>query len=154
MIYSLDTSAILDGWVRYYPPDVFPGLWEKIDLLITQKTLIATEEVLVEFEKKEDAAHDWFNQRKQMFIPLDERVQEAVAEILVKYERLVDTSKGRSMCDPFVIALAQIENCTVVTAEKRTGNLNKPRIPDVCAELGIETISLVELGRKQGWTFR
>jgi hypothetical protein len=23
--YSIDTSAILDGWRRYYPPDVFPG---------------------------------------------------------------------------------------------------------------------------------
>ena len=154
MTYSLDTSAILDGWVRYYPPDVFPGLWEKIDSLIVQKILIATEEVLVELEKKEDAAHDWFSQRKEMFIPIDERVQEAVSEILLKYERLVDTSKGRSMCDPFVIALAMIENCAVVTAEKSTGNLNKPRIPDICAELGIETINLVELGRRQRWTFR
>ncbi|MBS1813044.1 MAG: DUF4411 family protein [Acidobacteria bacterium] len=154
MKYSIDTSAILDGWVRYYPPDTFPGLWDQIDKLISNRQLIATEEVLIELEKKEDTAYNWFRQRSNMFIPIDEQIQEIVGDILLKYERLVDTSKGRSMCDPFVIALAKLQNCPVVTAEKITGNLNKPKIPDVCLDLNIEPISLLDLIRRNRWIFR
>ena len=54
MRYSIDTSAILDGWRRYYPPDTFPGLWDKLDSLIEEGHLAATEEVLIELEKKDD----------------------------------------------------------------------------------------------------
>ena len=149
-----NTSAILEGWVRYYPPDTFPGLWNQLDQLIADGQLIATEEVLIELEKKEDTAYDWFRQRGSMFIPIDEEIQASVGELLLKYERLVDTSKGRSMCDPFVIALAQLQHCAVVTAEKRTGNPNKPKIPDVCVDLNIETLSLLDLIRKNRWVFR
>ncbi len=154
MRYSIDTSAILDGWTRYYPPDIFPALWGHLDELIKTGGLIATEEVLVELERKEDSTYEWFRQRKHMFIPIDGRIQEAVTKILQDYERLVDTSKNRSMCDPFVIAVAQVERCSVVTAEKMTNNPAKPRIPDVCQALGIETITLLELIRRQHWVFR
>ncbi len=34
--YSIDTSAILDGWRRYYPPRAFPGLWIRMEELIQQ----------------------------------------------------------------------------------------------------------------------
>ena len=58
-LYSIDTSAILDAWIRWYPPDLFPRLWENIELLIKEKRLIASEEVLVELEKKDDAVFKW-----------------------------------------------------------------------------------------------
>jgi hypothetical protein len=44
--YSVDTGALLDGWLRYYPPDVFPSVWAKLDELIEDKILVASEEVL------------------------------------------------------------------------------------------------------------
>lgn len=50
MKYSIDTSSILDGWRRYYPPDVFQQLWTRLDDLIAEGSLRATEEVLVELE--------------------------------------------------------------------------------------------------------
>ena len=54
MKYSIDTSSILTGWRRTYPPDIFPTLWEKLDELIAEQILIATEEVLHELEKKDN----------------------------------------------------------------------------------------------------
>ena len=154
MKYSIDTSALLDGWIRYYPPDIFPALWTNLDGLIFERRLVATEEVLFELEKKDDGLYKWANERQEMFVPLDNQIQLAVATILRDYERLVDTSKNRSNCDPFVIALAQVVNCIVVTGEKASGTLKRPRIPDVCVELGIETINLIQLIRKEGWIFR
>lgn len=42
MRYSIDTSAILDGWRRHYPPDVFPGLWTRMEGLIVAGHLRAS----------------------------------------------------------------------------------------------------------------
>ena len=153
MRYSIDTSAILDGWIRHYPPDVIPSLWGKVDDVIQSGELIATEEVLIELKKKDDEVHKWFQQRNQMFIAIDEQVQLAVADILTKYERLVDTTKNRSSCDPFVIAIAQVLKCPVITGEKPSNSPNKPKIPDVCASLDIECLSLLQFIRRKGWVF-
>lgn len=153
MRYSIDTSAILDGWIRYYPPDTFPGLWERIDELIAARQLIATEEVLHELAKKDDDVYAWAKEREEMFIPIDDQIQPAVADILEQFEKLLDTRKNRSAADPFVIALARIEDCTVVTGEKLTESLDRPNIPDVCRALGILDFNLLQMMRNEGWTF-
>jgi len=152
--YSVDTSAFLDGWVRYYPPDTFPGLWERIEKLIDSGDLRATEEVLHELEKKHDDVYAWAKERKDaLAVPIDDRIQPAVTAILEDFEKLLDTRKNRSAADPFVIALAQIEGCTVVTGEGTTGSLDRPNIPDVCTALGVPCIGLLQLIRREGWTF-
>lgn len=63
MKYSVDTSALLDGWRRYYPPDVFPPVWKKLDELIEDKILIASEEVLFELKRKDDDVYSWARDR-------------------------------------------------------------------------------------------
>jgi hypothetical protein len=151
--YSIDTSAILDGWIRHYPPDVFPKLWDRIDELIKDGNLRATEEVLFELEKKADEVYKWAKSKSGLFVPIDNDIQVAVTGILAKYERLVDARRNRSTADPFVIALAQMNSSKVVTAEQPTNNLNKPRIPDVCIDLAIQSITLLQLVREEGWTF-
>jgi len=151
--YSIDTSAILHAWLRAYPPEVFVGVWELIDELIDQRVLIATEEVRVELERKHDDLYEWARLRDDMFVPIDLRIQEAVQQLLRSYSRLLDTRKNRSGADPFVIALAQIEGCTVVTNEAPTGRIEKPNIPDVCAALGLRCISVLEMIVEQGRVF-
>ena len=151
MRYSLDTSALLDGWVRYYPPDVFPTVWDKLDTLATSGHLKATEEVLTELGKKADGAYDWLKDRPHMVAPIDNVIQPAVTEILRAYPRLVGVRKFRTEADAFVIALAQIEDCIVVSAEQPSNNLSQnPKIPDICASLGIRHINLVGMFREQG----
>lgn len=153
MKYSIDTSAILDGWVRYYPPDVIPALWDRLARLIDNGALIATEEVLYELEKKNDDAYKWAKSHDKMFMEIDEETQIAVSEILSNHKKLIGARKNRPMCDPFVIALAKVKNCKVITAEKPTNNPERPNIPDVCNALGISCISLLELCREQKWVF-
>src|ERR1035438_2065498 len=104
MFYCVDTSGWLDGWVRYYPRDVFPSLWTRIEGQIVAANIIASEEVYVELAKKDDELHKWIQAHKQMLVPPEESIQQRVAVLLVKYPRLVDTLKGRSQADPFVIA--------------------------------------------------
>jgi hypothetical protein len=68
------------------------------------------------------------------------------------YPRLVDTSKGRSGADPFVIALAAAANpiMTVVTEE----HPGKTKIPDVCKKEGIKFCNLADLIEQEGWKFK
>jgi phage gp29-like protein len=90
--YSIDTSALLDGWRRYYPPDVFPDVWTGIEQLVEQGEIRATEEVFVELEKRDDEIFSWTKDRKgSLFVPIDNRIQERVAGILAQHERLVVT---------------------------------------------------------------
>jgi hypothetical protein len=152
--YSIDTSAILDGWRRFYPPDVFPALWQRLETLVMSGDLAATEEVLRELERKDDEVCEWAKAREGLFVPIDEPIQVAVADLLGRYRRLVNDQRNRSMGDPWVIALAQIHDCTVVSGEQRSGNLNRPKIPDVCDALGIRCVSLLDLIREQRWLFK
>lgn len=153
MIYSIDTSAILDAWVRWYPPDVFSSLWQNIERLIEDGSLRATEEVRVELEKKEDEVFRWAKGQDRLFLPLTQEVQIAAQEILTAFPRLVDSRKERSQADPFVIALAKVNNATVITGEKNVGTPQKPRIPLVCNHFGIRCINMVKFIREQGWIF-
>ena len=152
--YSIDTSSLIEGWHRLYPPDVFEGVWERLNELIDAGELIATEEVLYDVEKKEDSLYQWLRQREKLFKEVGDEIQVAVAKILARFPRLLDTRRGRSGSDPFVIALAMVEKCTtVVTQESQTNNPDKPNIPDACIAFGIKPITLLDLIRAKGWKF-
>ena len=153
-MYVIDTSALLDGWVRYYPPDVFPQLWSNLEELVAAGELLAPDEVLSELAQKDDDAHKWAKKNSAMFVPLDAEVQEATTEILSEFPRLVGAMKDRNRADPFVIALAKIKQAVVVTAEKSIGTRDRPRIPIVCEHFDIGHRTLLQLIREKGWTFR
>jgi hypothetical protein len=143
----------MDGWVRYYPPDVFPTLWNNHDPFIDDGEILSSEEVYIETSKKADELHKWFQNRKHMLVPLTVDIQRIAKELLSDYPRLVDTLKGRSQADPFVIATAIEKSAIVVTGEIRTWNLNKPRIPDVCEARSIRWIGFLQMIRELKLTF-
>ncbi len=153
MKYSIDTSALIGGWYRRFPPDIVPGFWDNLDELIQNGNLKATEEVLVELEKKDDAIHNWVKERENLFILIDEEIQFVVREILSNHKTLIDSRRNRSSADPFVIALAKINSSIVITEESPTQSNNRPHIPDVCDALNIEYINLIDLSRIENWKF-
>lgn len=88
-----------------------------------------------------------------MFLPLDERVQLATREILAAHPRLMGKGGGRNAAEPFVIGLARVHGGTVVTEETPSGNLDKPRIADVCEAMGAGWLNLIGFVRQRGWSF-
>ncbi|MEN3370303.1 MAG: hypothetical protein V7609_2446 [Verrucomicrobiota bacterium] len=152
MPFCVDSSGWLDGWTRNYPRDVFQTLWQRIEELIAAGEVITSEEVYVELAKKDDDLHAWIHARKSMLVPPEEKIQQKVAELLGKYPRLVDTLKGRSQADPFVIATA-IERGAVVVTGELMGSATKPRIPFVCQSEGIRCITFLEMIRELKLTF-
>lgn len=155
MIYCVDTSGWLDGWVRDYPPDVFPTLWQKLSECIEAGTVKCSEEVFVELAKKEDDLHQWIKVRKDaLVVRIDDTIQNHVVALLEEYPRLVDTQRQRSQADPFVIATAMaLGSSTVVVTGEKPGGGKSPKIPDVCAAKAIQCIPFLEMLRLLGWKF-
>jgi Domain of unknown function (DUF4411) len=151
MSYSLDTSGFLDAWVRHYPIDVFPTIWDRLDSAIKEGKLMASEEVMRELERKDDEASAWMKARPSMIVPFSAEIESEVIKLMGRFPRLVDTKKGRSGGDPFVIAVAITGGHTVITGENATGKLDAPRIPDVCKELQIPCIKMLDFFREQRW---
>jgi Domain of unknown function (DUF4411) len=150
--YCIDTSSLIEAWERRYPPDVFQGLWQNLEHLVRAHRLVAPEEVREELKKKTDGVWTWAKNQPGLFVPVDEGQQVALGAILAAHPRLVDSKKGRSGCDPWVIALAQVRGLTVVTDEKPHG-IGKPHIPDVCMALKVTYIPFVDLIKREKWKF-
>ncbi|MGH9792946.1 MAG: DUF4411 family protein [Candidatus Acidiferrales bacterium] len=93
--FSLDTSGILDAWVRHYPPDVFPAIWTNMDAAAKAGEIVVIDDVVRELERKDDAIHEWVKQREAMIVTIDSPIQANVVQIMSKYPRLVDTKKNR-----------------------------------------------------------
>jgi len=153
-VYSVDTSALIDGLERYYPEEAFPALWDRVDGLIDEGRFLLSEEVWEEIKSKDAVAKAWCEDRQdRLVVPTDSGVASAVQEILVDHERLVMNMKGRNRADPFVIALAQLKGAVVLTGEGSDGTANRPKIPYICQEIGLPCCRFLEMIRLEGWRF-
>jgi hypothetical protein len=129
MLYSFDTSSIMNGRRDLLPPTVFRTLWANIEIMIADGHIRAVDVVRDELTKRDDDASQWVKQQNGLFLPLEEDIQQATSSVLVEHPKLMGVGKGRNAADPFVIGLAITRSGTVVTEEKATGSPNKPKIP-------------------------
>ena len=78
----------------------------------------------------------------------------AVAMLMRKYPKLVDTSKGKSGADPFVIAQAMAANpMLIVVTQEDVGSAARPKIPYVCAQQGITCMRVLDVIQAENWSF-
>jgi len=151
--YVFDTSALVGAWTRYYPPDLFPGVWEHMDELAQAGRLIAPEDVLDELKAQDDDLLAWVKTRTSaIIVPTTRALLLEARDVLADHQELTKTGTGRGRADPFVIALAALRECPVVTQEQG-GSASKPRIPYVCAARDVPCMSILELIRAEGWRF-
>ncbi len=151
-VYCLDTSCILEGWRRHYPPDVFEGFWRDLQRLIDEGVAISPDAVRKELLKQDDEVAIWAERQTTCFVPFDEVQEPHLIEVMTEHELLVKNTPKRNAADPFVIALAKTRGIMVVS-EEQPGGARKPKIPDVCQAMKIKCISVVGLMRNEGWTY-
>lgn len=149
MNYCIDTNIFIDAGERYYPPDIVPGFWKNLDGLIDAGRFKAPEMLIEELERKDDAWRQWVYDRKEtLIVPMDLPQVEAVKRVMDVYQAQ-SSNVSRVTGDPFFIALALARGLTVVTSEsERKG---KVKIPKICAALGVPSISLLGMMRRENW---
>ena len=142
--YCLDANIFIEPWNKFYSIQFTKGYWEILEGLARKEIVFSTTEVKREIEKVDDDLLKWLK-GKSFFKSPNTNVQERMREIMKKYPRLVDPSKGRSIADPWVIAHAQVENAVVVTLEQKATKSGHIKIPDVCKKERIECIDIYDL---------
>ena len=153
-IYCCDTSSLLHAWRRAYPPKSFKSFWGKLDDLIGDGRLVSSIEVYNELEKKDDDVFVWAKDRRDIFLEIDDSVQVAMLHVMGTYPRLVDTVKGKSGADPFVIAQALCASPQLTVLHQEIGgSLNSPKIPFVCEQESLRHIDVLTLIDEEGWSF-
>lgn len=150
--YVFDSNIFIN-LERLQPIDVYPSVWNKIGELMDDGTIISSQEVYEEILVGDDYLSTWAKQRQKYFLPTDEKIQIVVRDILSRYRGLVEGGKKRNNADPFVIAVAQLNKCTVVSEEAKSNNSDSPKIADVCEYLGITCINFVTFSREMKITF-
>jgi len=154
-VYSIDSSALIDAWVRKYPPDFLPSLWNQIAASIGTGTLVSPDEVLLELARGGDDLHAWANGRPALFRAPSLSMQARVAHIVNTFPTFVPNRAPDGVwADPYVIALAQETGGAVITSEVTApSNARNLKIPNVCASLGVRCLTLLQFFREQGWQF-
>jgi hypothetical protein len=148
-IYVIDTCSFTE-LRRRYPQDVVPGAWKVLLQFAESGILISSNEVWLELEAQEDQVTDWAREHRKIFISLNPDIQIKATEILASYPNLLDIKKQKSSADPFLIATAIVEGGIVVTQETPNGFGSKyVKIPNVCQELKVPYIDLLELFRRE-----
>jgi hypothetical protein len=150
--YSIDTSALVDWWVRYYPPQSFPSLVKHVEALIAAGDLRASREVLDELQRQDDELSKWAKDHADLFVEDSDEVQDAVSALMNKYFDPIKPEKGISGADPFVIGLAMASKppLTVVSGEK-AGSKENPKIVFVCGAENVPHINFLGLIQAEGW---
>lgn len=149
-MYSFDTSALIDGLERFYPPANFAALWIRIDDLATEGRLLISDEVLLEAKNIDAPLKEWCKTRQHLGVATDPAIAATVGGIVTDFPNW--TIAGKNGADPFVIAVAEKHGAVVVTGEK-PGGPGKPKIPYVCKQRGLECINFTNVIIREGWTF-
>lgn len=150
MKYSFDTSAFVVPYRHWPDPDLMPSLWAKFDSLIQNDDIVASREVHVEIEQKDDGLLEWVNNRKHMFIEVDPEQQQTVDEMVNQFPTWINPNSTKNNADPYVIALA-LHYDLIVVSNERSGSSTNPTIPFVCETYQVTHLRLNSFLREVGW---
>src|SRR5258708_4460991 len=124
-----------------YPPEIFGGVWDKLDELARSRRLQVPQEVHQELKAQDDDLYKWLTEREPVIVAATSRaVMLEARDVLKDHPELTKTGIGRNKADPFVIALACLNGCTVVT-EEQGGTARRPRIPYICDHRSVKHVS-------------
>jgi hypothetical protein len=167
-VYIIDASSLVDLH-RLFPPDIFTGLWGRLDLIIHEGRLIAPHEVKREIDVRDDDASKWLSEHQEMVTPTTVEIVHEVTDIIARSRFIADEKKEKPVADPFLIAQVLVErkqkrfdqtDFFIVTEERGTNSpitdnslKNLKKIPDLCKYYDIPCLNLIGFFRQEEWKF-
>lgn len=156
--YCLDSNFFIEAWNKYYSPNLCKDFWDVINEIGKKGIFFIPSQVRDEIFKVDDDLREWLKQSDIIIKENNEDVGNCLKNIYATDERhklLVDSTKGRSLADPWLIAHAMNDNAIVVTKEEKITDPSsqKIKIPNVCINMKIKWITDFEFIRLMGIKF-
>ena len=152
-IYCIDTSSILEWYIRSYPPEIFPSLPQRMEDLIADGRLRSPKIVMDEIKPGDDC-HKWAKAQTELFVEESGAVQRLVRKLMATHHNPAKPLKGINNADPFVIALAMDGGADwVVVTDEHQGTSEARKIPFVCTHEKVRCINFQGLMKNEGWKF-
>ena len=155
-MYAFDTGPLSALFRNYYPAR-FRTLWNRFAELVAGGRILSTREV---FREVQDAPledlRQWAQDNQALFSAPTAAEAGFVAKIyrVAHFQQNIEQQKllkGGRNADPFVIAKAAIDGCSVVTMELLKPNSAK--IPNICQYFDVPCLTLESFMEAEGWTF-
>jgi len=156
--YCLDSNVLIQAWQKYYSPKYCPSYWDILNELGSEDRIFIPSMVYDEIVKTDDDLSDWLKGSNIVAKPITSDVTQILKSIYAadpNHKHLVDSKKGRSLADPWVIAHAIKEDAIVVTKEEKVTalNSNKIKIPNVYDNMGVNWINDYKMVEQLGLNF-
>lgn len=160
-IFFVDSNSLIAPFRTYYSFDLALKFWEKLGAQIRSGDVVILDLVADEILNGKDELKDWLLSLDTDFIDRrNDQIITVYREILdfikndpcYKPEALQEWSNYK-VADAWLIAASSVYGGTIVTFEASNHGLNKanpsknPKIPDVAAQFGVNTIDLFHLMR-------
>lgn len=157
-LYCLDSNFFIEAWNKYYSPDFCEDFWKILNEVGSSGTFYIPSQVKEEIFRVDDELKKWLATSKIVVKEVDENVADCLKSIYAKDEKhiqLVDSVKGRSLADPWIIAHAINDNAVVVRKEEKITDPSsgKIKIPNVCENMGVKWITDFNFIREIGIKF-
>lgn len=156
-IYCVDTSSFSE--LRSFNRALFPGVWRKIEELISDHRIIAPHEVLRELSKRHADIHEWVK-TQPIFVELDDAQVAAVRDIQARFN-ITDHDATGPVADELVVALPLSRvagqlipaDVYVVVTQETPGGRGSAKIPNVCEAFGLGCIKIADMFVREGLRF-
>lgn len=152
--YWLDADSLIQTKNGPYGFDIAPSFWSFIEQKMNEGIISSSIVVYGELENgDEDDLLVWARQQKGNghFIEPDVVVQAIFREIAIYVNQNYPQFQASAFlagADPWIIAHAKVYGGRVVTFEVTAPNSKKPKIPDIAAQFGIETLNVYQMVRE------
>lgn len=140
-VYCLDASGLSAVW-KFYRPDEFPEVWERLAELAVSEVAIAPAQALEELRREADEGLlAWAEANPALFHELDSEQEKLASEIIAKYPTLYGPHTKGLDAAPYVVALGVThrernsdKSLEYAVVASKLDNINRPDLLDVCED--------------------
>jgi len=156
--YVLDANVFIEAKNRYYAFDIVPKFWECLKEHAATGRTRSIDRVKGELVKGKDELADWASKKcPEAFDSTDDdKVIAAFRQIMVWVQsqpHFMDAAKTQfaECADGWLVAYAQVHDCTVVTHEElRAGAKKRVMIPNICRAFNVPWVDTFTMLRGLG----
>lgn len=146
--FIIDADAWIACHEERYPIDVFPKLWDHLQVAAAEEMIWTTRQVVNEVGDQRGGVSAWIRALKPTIVLRE--TPGVVHRMSQVVERFPDLTRGiAESADPWLVAHAMGRtSAIVVTQEGRRKQNGKPKLPDVCRAFDVQTINSLAMFRR------